>query len=436
MEVNVIGAGLAGSEAALYLADRGFSVTLFEMRPKVQTGAHSSEYFAEFVCSNSLGAIATTSASGLLKEEARLLGSSLIPLCYKHRVPSGASLSIDRFGMCKEVSERIKNHKNITVVLDEVKELPKGPTVVASGPLTSEALCGSIKEFLGEEHFSFYDAIAPIVKKDSINFDIAFYASRWDKGEADYINCPMTREQYERFYDILINAQRAPLKAFEAKYFEGCMPVEVMASRGKDTLCYGPMKPVGLFDPRTREEIHRKHQFHAVVQLRQDDKQAEFYNLVGFQTNLKWSEQKRLLEAIPGLEKAEIVRYGVMHANTFINSPKVLNKTLQSKKDPNIFFAGQITGVEGYSESIATGLLAAVNMARHLKGEAMLELPDTTMLGALCEYITFPEHKHFQPVNSNWGIVQKVDIPKKLGKEAKNTALSERSLNLPLWAVV
>lgn len=428
MKIKIIGAGLAGCEAALYLS-KNFKVELYEMRPKVQTGAHSSGYLAEFVCSNSLGANAITSASGLLKEEITFLGSSLIPLAYKHRVPSGSSLSIDRFGFCKEVTNLIENNPNIALIREELTEVPADcPVIIATGPLTSGSMCESIKAVFGENNFKFYDAIAPIVKKESINFDIAFYASRWDKGEADYINCPMTRAEYENFYNILINSERVPLKEFEAKYFEGCMPVEVLASRGIDTLRFGPMKPVGLFDKRTRRPEHKKHQFYAAVQLRQDDKEADLYNLVGFQTNLKWDEQKRLVNAIPGLESAEITRFGVMHANTFINSPKVLSKTLASKGNTNIFFAGQITGVEGYTESIATGLFAAINMERKLKNEPLFELSNVTMLGALIDYITFQEHKHFQPINSNWGIVEKMDFEKKPDKEFKNSALAKRSL--------
>lgn len=429
MNIKIIGAGLAGCEAALYLA-KNFKVELYEMRPHVETGAHSSEYLAEFVCSNSLGSSALTGASGLLKEECSLLGSSLIPLAYKHRVPSGNSLSIDRFGFCKEVTELVEKHPNITLTRKEITEIPADcPVIVATGPLTSGALCENIKKLFGEEHFKFFDAIAPIVKKESIDFTKAFFASRWDKGDADFINCPLNKEEYDNFYNILVNAQKAPLQEFEAKYFEGCMPVEVIASRGIDTLRFGPMKPVGIFDKRTVEPHHKKHQFYAVVQLRQDDKEAELYNLVGFQTNLKWGEQKKLIQAIPGLENAEIIRYGVMHANTFINSPKILNKTLQTKAHANIFFAGQITGVEGYCESIATGLYAAINMERKLLNEAPLELSNVTMLGALLEYITYPEHKQFQPINSNWGIVEKINISKKMGKEYKNSALARRSLN-------
>lgn len=430
MKVIVAGGGLAGSEAALYLANHGIQVELYEMRPKKTTGAHTSEDFAEFVCSNSLGSIGTGSASGLLKEEALLLGSTLMQKAFENRVPSGNSLSIDRKGFSSKITELISTNPNITVIREEITSLPDTPTIIATGPLTSDSLCNEIKKLTGEENFHFFDAIAPIVKKESINFDKAFYASRWDKGDADFINCPMEKDEYENFYNILTTAEKIPLKSFEAKYFEGCMPVEVLASRGKDTLRFGPMKPVGLFDKRTRKEEHKNYQFYAVVQLRQDDKEADLYNLVGFQTNLKWGEQKRLLNSIPGLENAQIVRYGVMHANTFINSPKILNKTLQVKNKPNLFFAGQITGVEGYSESITTGLFAAINMLKYLKGETLIELSSKCMLGALIEYITFEGHKSFQPVNSNWGIIKKIEFDKKIrkNKEEKSAILSKIAL--------
>ena len=430
MSAIVIGGGLAGSQAALYLADKNIKVKLYEMRPDKTTGAHTSSDFAEFVCSNSLGAISKTSASGLLKEESRLLGSALIEQAYVNRVPSGNSLSVDRWGFSKKITELIENNPNIEIIREEVTHLPDSPAIIATGPLTSDALCGEIKKITGEDNFHFFDAVAPIVKKETINFEKAFYASRWDKGGADFINCPMNKDEYENFYNILTSAQKIPLKNFEAKYFEGCMPVEVIASRGFDTLRFGPMKPVGLFDKRTRLEQHKNYQFYAVVQLRQDDKHAGLYNLVGFQTNLKWGEQKRLINSIPGLENAQIVRYGVMHANTFINSPKILNKTLQSKFNPDLFFAGQITGVEGYSESIATGLFAGINMFRYLSGEKLIELEPKCMLGALLDYITYPQHKTFQPINSNWGIVEKPEgIEKfKKNKEEKGALLSNIAL--------
>lgn len=430
-KITVIGAGLAGSEAAIYLADRGIKVDLIEMRPNKTTGAHKTGYCAEFVCSNSLGAIDITSASGLLKEEMKLLGSTLIKEAFLNSVPSGNSLSIDRFGFSKKITDIIKNHPNINFIENEIVELPdNGINIIATGPLTSKNLADDIIKKTGSRNFSFYDAVAPIVKKSSINFDKAFYASRWDKGDADFINCPMTKEEYEKFYEILTTAETIELKNFEAKFFEGCMPVEVMAKRGVDTLRFGPMKPVGLFDKRIKTEF-KKQQFYAVVQLRQDDKEAELYNLVGFQTNLKWGEQKKMIQSIPGLENAEIVRYGVMHANCFINSPKLLNKTLQAKFNPNLFFAGQITGVEGYNESIATGLFAAINACRLIKNEPLIELDNNTMLGALIDYITYVGHKNLQPVNSNWGIVAPIELDKKIRKDkkAKNSLLANRSIS-------
>lgn len=430
-KVTITGAGLAGSEAAIYLANKGIKVDLIEMRPNKTTGAHKTGYCAEFVCSNSLGAVDITSASGLLKEEMKLLGSTLIKEAFINSVPSGNSLSIDRFGFSKKITDIIKNHPNINFIEGEIVELPdNGINIIATGPLTSKNLADDIIKKTGSNNFSFYDAIAPIVKKSSINFDKAFYASRWDKGEADFINCPMTKEEYENFYEILTTAETIELKNFEAKFFEGCMPVEVMAKRGIDTLRFGPMKPVGLFDKRIPTEF-KKQQFYAVVQLRQDDKEAELYNLVGFQTNLKWGEQKKMIQSIPGLENAEIVRYGVMHANCFINSPKLLNKTLQAKFNPNLFFAGQITGVEGYNESIATGLFAAINAYRLIKNEPLIELDNKTMLGALIDYITFVGHKNLQPVNSNWGIVAPIELDKKIRKDkkAKNSLLANRSIS-------
>ena len=430
-KVTIIGAGLAGSESAIYLADKGIKVDLIEMRPNKTTGAHKTGYCAEFVCSNSLGAVDITSASGLLKEEMKLLGSTLIKEAFLNSVPSGSSLSIDRFGFSKKITDIIKNHPNINFIEDEITKLPdEGINIIATGPLTSKNLADDIIKKTGSNNFSFYDAIAPIVKKSSINFDKAFYASRWDKGDADFINCPMTKEEYENFYEILTTAETIELKNFEAKFFEGCMPVEVMAKRGIDTLRFGPMKPVGLFDKRIPTQF-KKQQFYAVVQLRQDDKEAELYNLVGFQTNLKWGEQKKMIQAIPGLENAEIVRYGVMHANCFINSPKLLSKTLQAKFNPNLFFAGQITGVEGYNESIATGLFAAINVYRLIKNKPLIELDNKTMLGALIDYITFVGHKNLQPVNSNWGIVAPIELDKKIRKDKKlkNSILANRSIS-------
>lgn len=475
MEVNIIGAGLAGSECALQLAKRGIKVNLYEMRPKKMTGAHTSEKFGEFVCSNSLGSYDVTNASGLLKKEMEMLGGELIKVAYECQVPAGGALAIDRELFSARVTELIEQNENINIIREEITQIPEGPTVIASGPLTSDALADSIKEFTQSEHLHFFDAIAPIVEAESIDFDKAFYANRYDKGDATYINCPMNREQYEKFYTILINAPKIELKEFEksdtgAKFFESCLPIEVLAARGVDTLRFGPMKPVGLIDKRTGEENY------AVVQLRQDNSAKTLYNLVGFQTNLKWSAQKELLQSIPGLEGVNIIRYGVMHRNTFINSPKVLNASLQSRKRPDLFFAGQITGTEGYTESIATGMLAGVNMARylqvknvgvmperevsaepeaslfrHLKDEnneipkfstesvsqsskfrddGLIELPKTTMLGALTQYISDPAHEKFQPINSNWGIIEPIELPKKerKNKKLKNELLAKRSI--------
>ncbi|MBR2069209.1 MAG: methylenetetrahydrofolate--tRNA-(uracil(54)-C(5))-methyltransferase (FADH(2)-oxidizing) TrmFO [Candidatus Gastranaerophilales bacterium] len=430
-KVKVIGAGLAGSEAAIYLANKNHEVELVEMRPKYQTGAHTTGYCAEFVCSNSLGSFEITSASGLLKHEALLLGSTLLKEAIANKVPSGNSLSIDRFGFSKRIEEIIDNHKNIKKVNSLYSKIePDIPTIIATGPLTHIELIKNIKEEFKEENFHFFDAIAPIIEKNSIDFNKAFYATRWDKGEADFINCPMNKEEYELFYNTLINSERIKLHDFEADYFEGCMPVEVMASRGIDTLRFGPLKPVGLFDKRIPTEF-KKNQFWAVVQLRQDDKLANLYNIVGFQTNLKFPEQKKIIRLIPGLKNATIVRYGQMHANTFINSPKILNKYLQTNKHKNIFFAGQITGVEGYNESISTGLLSAINMDRMLNNKKMLELSSDTMLGALVEYITFKEHKKFQPINSNWGITAEIEVEKskKKDKKFKNELRAKRALN-------
>lgn len=415
MEVNIIGAGLAGSEAALQLANRGIKVNLYEMRPKKTTGAHITEDCAEFVCSNSLGAFDPSNASGLLKKEMDMLGSELLKIAYEVQVPAGGALAIDREGFAQKVTKKILENPNINLIREELTQIPDGATIVASGPLTSDGLADEIKKFTQSEHLHFFDAIAPIVEAESINMDKAFWLNRYDKGEASYINCPMNKDEYARFYEILTNAPKIELKEFEkdAKFFESCLPVEVLASRGVDTLRFGPMKPVGLVDPRTEEENY------AVVQLRQDNSAKTLFNLVGFQTNLKWSSQKELLQSIPGLENANIIRYGVMHRNTFINSPAVLEPSLQTKIRKDLFFAGQITGTEGYTESIASGLLAGINMAKYLNGEELLILPKITVLGALTNYITDTEHKKFQPINSNWGILESVELPKKERKNKK-----------------
>lgn len=426
-KVMIIGAGLAGSEAALQLAKQNIDVDLYEMRPVKTTGAHKTDKYAEFVCSNSLGSSDVTNASGLLKKEMQILGGELINIAFDNAVPAGNALAIDREGFSEKVTELIENNPHINVIKEEITEIPQDKNVIiASGPLTSDDLANSIKEFTKNEHLHFFDAIAPIIEKDSINFDKAFYASRYNKGEASYINCPMNKDEYEKFYNFLINAPKIELKEFEknAKFFESCLPVEVLASRGVDTLRFGPMKPVGLVDDRTGEKNY------AVVQLRQDNSAKTLYNIVGFQTNLKWPAQKELIKLIPGLENANIMRYGVMHRNTFINSPQVLNPTLQTRNRENLFFAGQITGTEGYTESIASGLLAGLNMAKYIKGEELLTLPTETMLGALMNYITNPEQTKFQPINSNWAIVKEIDLPKQIrkNKKEKNTILSNRSI--------
>lgn len=426
-KVTIIGGGLAGSEAALQLAKRKIYVDLYEMRPIKQTGAHKTENFAEFVCSNSLGSYDITNASGLLKHEMEELGGELMPIVFESQVPAGGALAIDRELFAEKVTQKINANPYINVIREEVTKIDtESPVIIASGPLTSDTLSNNIKEFLGEEYLHFFDAIAPIIEKESIDFNKAFYLNRYNKGDADYINCPMNKEEYEKFYNILINAPKIELKSFEknAKFFESCLPVEVLASRGVDTLRYGPLKPVGLVDERTGMENY------AVVQLRQDNKSASLYNLVGFQTNLKWGSQKELVQSIPGLENANIVRYGVMHRNTFINSPKVLNATLQSRKNTNVFFAGQITGTEGYTESIASGLLAGINMERYIEDKELIELPQETILGALTHYISFEGHTSFQPINSNWGILADMEMDKKTrkNKKLKNELLAKRAI--------
>lgn len=418
-KVTVIGAGLAGCEAALQLAKRGISVDLYEMRPNVETGAHKTGNFAEFVCSNSLGSYDLTNASGLLKHEMQILGSELISIVMQSQVPAGGALAIDREMFSNAVTKIILDNPNINAIRAEVTDLNfQNPIIIASGPLTSEKLSEKIREFIGQDYLYFFDAIAPIVEKNSINFDKAFYLNRYNKGDADYINCPLNKQEYENFYNILINSPKIELKTFEknAKFFESCLPIEVLASRGIDTLRFGPMKPVGLVDSRTGIENY------AVVQLRQDNKAADLYNLVGFQTNLKWGAQKELIHSIPGLENVNIMRYGVMHRNTFINSPKVLYPSLQSRKNPNVFFAGQITGTEGYTESIASGLYAGINMAKFVRDENISLLGSETMLGALTHYITFDGHTSFQPINSNWGILSEMDMDKKIKKNKKQKA--------------
>ncbi|MCS0673066.1 FADH(2)-oxidizing methylenetetrahydrofolate--tRNA-(uracil(54)-C(5))-methyltransferase TrmFO [Cytobacillus firmus] len=420
--VNVIGAGLAGSEAAWQLASRGIKVKLYEMRPVRQTPAHHTDKFAELVCSNSLRANTLTNAVGVLKEEMRKLNSVIIHSADSSAVPAGGALAVDRHDFAARVTEQVKNHPNVTVINEEVTDIPEGPTVIATGPLTSEALSGKLKELSGEDYLYFYDAAAPILEKDSIDMNKVYLKSRYDKGEAAYLNCPMTEEEFDRFYEALTAAETVPLKEFEKEiFFEGCMPIEVMANRGKKTMLFGPMKPVGLEDPKTGKRPY------AVVQLRQDDAAGTLYNIVGFQTHLKWGPQKEVIRLIPGLENAEIVRYGVMHRNTFINSPKVLRATYQFKNRDDLFFAGQMTGVEGYVESAASGLVAGINAARLVKGEDPIEFPHDTAIGSMARYITTANPKSFQPMNANFGLFP--ELPEKIrGKKERNEKHAERAL--------
>ncbi|PER00285.1 methylenetetrahydrofolate--tRNA-(uracil(54)-C(5))-methyltransferase (FADH(2)-oxidizing) TrmFO [Bacillus cereus] len=420
--VNVIGAGLAGSEAAYQIAKRGVQVRLYEMRPVRQTPAHHTDKFAELVCSNSLRANTLTNAVGVIKEEMRLMDSVIIRAADECSVPAGGALAVDRHEFAAKVTEYVKNHPNVTVVNEEITDIPEGPTIIATGPLTSPDLSAKLKELTGEDYFYFYDAAAPIVEKDSIDMNKVYLKSRYDKGEAAYLNCPMTEEEFDRFYEALIAAETVPLKEFEKEiFFEGCMPVEVMASRGRQTLVFGPMKPVGLEDPKTGKTPY------AVVQLRQDDAAGTLYNIVGFQTHLKWGPQKEVLQLIPGLENAEIVRYGVMHRNTFINSPNLLRPTYQYKQRDDLFFAGQMTGVEGYVESAASGLLAGINAARLVQGEEPVVLPPVTAMGSMANYITATNAKNFQPMNANFGLF--APLEKKIKKKAeRNEAYAARAL--------
>ncbi|KIQ95268.1 Methylenetetrahydrofolate--tRNA-(uracil-5-)-methyltransferase TrmFO [Anoxybacillus thermarum] len=422
MEVTVIGAGLAGSEAAWQLAKRGIRVKLYEMRPVKQTPAHHTDKFAELVCSNSLRANTLTNAVGVLKEEMRRLDSVIMKAADSCSVPAGGALAVDRHEFAAKVTDMVANHPNVTVVREEVITIPTGPTIIATGPLTSQPLSEQLQALTGEEYLYFYDAAAPIVEKESIDMEKVYIKSRYDKGEAAYINCPMTEEEFDRFYDALISAETVPLKEFEKEiYFEGCMPIEVMARRGKKTLLFGPMKPVGLEDPRTGKRPF------AVVQLRQDDAAGTLYNIVGFQTHLKWGAQKEVIRLIPGLEQAEIVRYGVMHRNTFINSPKLLKPTYQYKEREDLFFAGQMTGVEGYVESAASGLVAGINAAHYVLGKELVVFPQETAIGSMAHYITSANPKHFQPMNANFGLFAPLDEPMK-DKKKKNERYAQRAL--------
>ena len=433
-DLIVIGGGLAGSEAAWQAAQRGLRVSLFEMRPTLGTGAHQTSDLAELVCSNSLGSNLPDRASGLLKNEARLLGSMLLEAAASAALPAGGALAVDRELFARHVTERIQGHPNIELIREEAKEIPNTPAIIASGPLTSPSLSQSISGLSGEEHLYFFDAIAPVIHADSIDMSIAFRASRYGTGEqeeGDYINCPFTKEEYYTFVEALLTAERIELHDFEeaiksgvkaGHFFEGCLPVEIIAERGLDSLAFGPMRPVGLRDPRTGRRPY------AIVQLRQDNLAGSLYNMVGFQTNLKFPEQKRVLRMIHGLENAEFMRYGQMHRNTFIASPKLLRPTLQHIQRDDLFFAGQITGVEGYMGNIATGLLAGTNAARLHHNEELMILPQTTMLGALCHYVTHADLKDFQPMKANFGILPPLEFATKIGKRERGKAYAERAL--------
>ena len=425
MTVKVIGAGLAGSEAAWQLAERGIRVQLYEMKPHKMTPAHHTPYFAELVCSNSLRGDRLENAVGLLKEELRRCGSLILSCAEETRVEAGGCLAVDREGFAKLVTEKVRSHPNITVIEEEVTEIPEGPVIIASGPLTSDALSEAIGRYFGETgYLHFFDAAAPLVTAESIDMDLAWWQSRYDRGTPDYINCAMNKEQYEAFIHELVNAQEAEVHGFEDKnVFEGCMPVEVMARRGFDTLRYGPLKPVGLVDPNTGKEPY------AVVQLRQDNAEKTIFNLVGFQTHLKFGEQKRVFSMIPALANAEFVRYGVMHRNTFLQSPKLLDRFYSDRRNPMVAFAGQMTGVEGYVESTASGFLAAVAMAARLQGREVPDFPKTTAIGALGLYISDSTVENFQPMNINFSIISPLE--KRIRKKAeKNLAIANRSLEV------
>ncbi|GAB1422571.1 FADH(2)-oxidizing methylenetetrahydrofolate--tRNA-(uracil(54)-C(5))-methyltra nsferase TrmFO [Anaerolineales bacterium] len=425
--VTVVGGGLAGSEAAWQLAKRGIPVKLYEMRPVKKTDAHITDQLGELVCSNSLGSKLVDRASGLLQHEVKRLGSLLMDCAEKAALPAGGALAVDREKFAQYVTEVLNAEPLIEIIRAEVTEIPEGPAIIATGPLTSPALAQEIARLSGEEYLYFYDAIAPIVTRESINMDIAFMANRYDRGdsdEGDYINCPMNKEEYLRFINALRNAETASLRDFEKEdphFFERCLPIEQLASRGEDSLAYGPMRPVGLKDPRTDKRPH------AVVQLRQDNIAASIYNIVGFQTNMRWGVQEEVLRLIPGLENAEFIRMGQMHRNTFINSPVLLKPTMQFKHKPALYFAGQITGVEGYVGNLATGLVAAINLYRQLKQQSEWILPETTMLGNLCHYVTHANPKDFQPMKANFGILPALE-PAVKDKRLRYQAYADRAI--------
>jgi methylenetetrahydrofolate--tRNA-(uracil-5-)-methyltransferase len=422
-EVVVVGAGLAGSEAAYQISRRGVPVRLYEMRPVRKTPVHKTDSFAELVCSNSLRSDSLTNAHGLLKEEMRRLGSIVLEAAAASRVPAGQALAVDRVKFSEIITEAVHKASGVTVVREEVPSIPEeGTVLLATGPLTSESLSQSIRELTGSEHLYFYDAVSPVVEIDTVDFGKAFRASRYGKGGDDYVNCPLNKEEYLRFHEALLAASTVDLHEIDrALYFEGCLPIEVMAARGVDTLRFGPMKPVGLVDPRTSREPY------ACVQLRQDNLAATLYNLVGFQNQLQWGEQKRILRLIPGLESAEFSRYGMIHRNTYINSPAVLRPTFQTRKRESLFFAGQISGVEGYTESAASGILTGINAARLVLGEPVVVPPRTTALGALCHYVSHAESKNYQPTNIAFGLLPPLE-PHVKNKKARNEALVARAL--------
>lgn len=422
--INIIGGGLAGCEAAYQISKCGINVRLYEMKPTKYSPAHSNSNLAEIVCSNSFKSNLLTNACGLLKEELRMLDSLLIKIADETSVPAGQALAVDREEFSRKVTEYMENLDNVEIIKEEVTEIPDDTvTIIATGPLTSDVLFEKISKLVGNNELHFYDAAAPIIEKSSVDMNIAFIGDRYGKGEADYINLPMNKEEYENFWNELVNAEVVELHSFERReIFEGCMPVEVMAKRGIDTLRYGPLKPVGFDDPRTGRRPY------ALVQLRQDNSVGSLYNMVGFQTNLKFGEQKRVFSMIPGLQNAEFVKYGVMHRNTYINSPQILNNVYQMKDNENVFFAGQITGVEGYVESIASGLLAGINVVRYMKNKGKIVFPVETMIGALTDYISTPNEK-FQPMNANFGILPK--LPEKIrDKQERYKKLSDRAISI------
>ena len=425
-KVNIIGAGLAGSEAAWQLAQRGIPVRLYEMRPKKYSPAHHTDAFGELVCSNSLRSNNIENAVGRLKEEMRRLDSLIMKCADDNQVPAGGALAVAREKFSAQITETIKQHPLIEIIYEEVTTVPEDEiTIIATGPLTEGAMPDYVKQVTSQDDLYFFDAAAPIVTAESINYYKAFWASRYDKGEADYLNCPMTEEEYNRFYDALTTAELIETKEFEKeKFFEGCMPIEAMASRGRQTLLFGPMKPVGLVDHRREEE-----EFYAVVQLRKDNQEGTLFNIVGFQTRMKWGEQKRVLQMIPGLEHAEIVRYGGMHRNTFVNSPIALESTCRIKSREQLFLAGQITGVEGYVESTASGLVAGINAARMYQEQELIKFPLTTAIGGLMNYIVTADPHHFQPMNVNFSLIPPLEGKKIRNKKEKNAIIAQRALN-------